>query len=154
MIIDGGQVEAEGDLELRFGQQLPHILLDLVQAVHLLLIGEEHVRVDLVNEHFVLYVFVDARAGLNDISELLAVAFVVLRLGVNHKDQGATILDRCHILWRTAPQIIIPWEVLDCELNVWVIIDEYGLYLCCGREEEGLMRGQLLEYDTRYRSFT
>ena len=107
-----------------------------------------------MNEHLVLYVLVDARASLNDISELLAVALVVLRLSIDHIDQRATTLDCRDILWRASSQVIIPWEVLDGELNIRVVINKHGLYLGCGREEEGLMRGQLLENHTRDRGLT
>ena len=99
MIIDGGKIEAETDLELRLGQELSHVFLNLIQAVHLLFVRQEHIRVNLVNEDFVLYVLVDAGAGMNDISELLAVALVVLWLSINHIDQSAAVLDGCYILW-------------------------------------------------------
>ena len=51
-----------------------------------------------MNEDFVLYVLVDAGAGMNDISELLAVALVVLWLSINHIDQSAAVLDGRYIL--------------------------------------------------------
>jgi hypothetical protein len=52
------------------------------------------------------------------------------------------------ILWWARSQVIIPWEVLDGELNVRVVVNEHGLNLGGWREEEGLMRGQLLEHHT------
>ncbi len=107
-----------------------------------------------MNEDLILNVLVDSRAGLDDILELLAVGLIILGLRVNHIDQGAAVLDGLHILCGGVSQVIVPREILNGELYVWVVIDDHGLDLGGRRQEEGLMRGHLLEHDTRYRGFT
>ena len=97
MVVDGGQVEGETDLEVALGAQLTHVLLDLVQAVHFLLVRQEHVRVYLVDEDLILNVFIECRAGLDHIPKLVTVVLIVLWLGVYHIDQGATVLDGLHV---------------------------------------------------------
>ena len=50
-----------------------------------------------MNKDFVLYVFVDASAGLDDISEFVAAGVVVLRLHIYHVDKCTAIFDRLHV---------------------------------------------------------
>jgi len=107
-----------------------------------------------VNEDLILNVLIDSRAGLDDILELLAVGLIILGLRVNHIDQRAAVLDGLHVLSGGVSQVIVPWEVLDGELDVRVVVDDHGLDLGGRRQEEGLVRGHLLEHDTRYGGFT
>ena len=84
MVINRSQVKGNVDLQVNVIEESPHDISDLIQSVHLLIIGKEHVSVDLVNEHFVSNVFVQIRSHLDDVSQSNASGLVFLLLSVNH----------------------------------------------------------------------
>lgn len=148
MVVDRSQVERERHLKLAITKERAHKILNIIQAVHFLLIREEHVSVDFMNEDFILNAFVYCLTCFDDVSQLSAVHLVVLWLCVDHINERAAVLDCGDIGGRGLLQVIVAWEVLDRELNVGVVVDHLGLYLVCWGEEEGLVGRHLLEDHT------
>ena len=123
MVIDGSKVETETHLQVVIIKQGSHNFLDFIEAIHLLFIGYEHVCVDLVDKYFVVYVLVQCTSGLDNVSQLNARCHILLLLGINHVYEAATVLYRCHIILVTLFKLLIPWEIFNGKLDVWVIVD-------------------------------
>ncbi len=141
-------------MELGVAQKLFHVLLNVIQAIHFLLIRHEHVRVDLMNENLILDVLVNGAACFYDVSQLDAVTLVILWLRIDHVDKCATVLDGLDVRRGGLLQVVSPREVLYCELDVGIIIYQHIFDLGCRGQEECLMGRHLLEDYFRNGSFS
>ena len=133
-------------MQIDIREQLLHEFLDIIEAVHLLIIREEHVSVYLVNEDFVADIFLQGATGLDQVSQSGAWLLVFLLLGVDHVDQRATVLDSSDISWGGLFELSSPWEVLNGKLNVLVIVD---LYQGINKEGGSLQKDSVLEVGVR-----
>ena len=123
-------------------EQATHIRLDSVQALNLLVVVHEHVAVNLVDEHFVPDVGLHL-VGLSDhFEKLLASAFIVSVVSIDHVDKGSAVGD---LLGRVRLKHEVAWEVDYAELDVVVIADSLHLDVARWQQEEGLVRAHLLE---------
>jgi len=94
VVIDGSKVETETHLQVVIIKQGSHNFLNFIEAIHLLFIGYEHVRVDLVDKYFIVYVLVQCTSSLDNVSQLNTGRHILLLLGINHVDEAATVLYR------------------------------------------------------------
>ena len=113
VVIDRSEVERESNLQAVVIEQLPHDLLDLIQRLHLLLVIREHVSVDLVDEHFVGDVLVQARGKFDDVSQPLAWLLKLLLLRINHVNQRPALLEKSGVCGVVLAELLHSWEVLD-----------------------------------------
>lgn len=116
------------------------------KTVRLLVVGHEHIRVDLVHKHLIVEVGLDLRRLLYQLAKLLACILVVfLFLGVYHIDQGAALR-----YVSLEVRGIIAWEVDDAEHYVVVGVDLLRLNLHGVQQKARLVRRQLLEHHFLY----
>ena len=101
-----------------------------------------------MNENFILDIFVNGAASLDNVSQLRAVGFVILGLSVDHVNEGAAVSNGRNIGGGGLLKVVGAWEVLDGELDVGVVIDQSRLDLVSGDQEKGLMGRHLLEDNT------
>lgn len=59
MIVYGSQVEGETDLQVVVVEERPHVILDFIECVHLLVIRSEHVSVYLMDKDLIGNVLVE-----------------------------------------------------------------------------------------------
>jgi hypothetical protein len=124
VVVDRSQIEAETDLKGSITEELPHVVSDLIEAVDLFFVREEHVGVNLMNEDLVWYALIDGTAGLDDVSQTHTVRLVILWLSIDDVDEWAASLDSSDILRRSLLQLIITWVVLDCELDEGIVVND------------------------------
>ena len=113
-----------------------------IEALNLLIIIHEHIRVDLVDEDFIPNVRFDLTRSLDYLKELLACTLVVGVMGINYIDECAAISD---MLDRVTFEHIISWEIDNIEFYVVIVADSLRLNCSSWQQEEGLVRRHLLE---------
>ena len=113
-----------------------------IEALNLLIIIHEHIRVDLVDENFIPNVRFDLTRFLDYLEELLACTLVVGVMGINHIDECTAISD---MLDRVTFEHIISWEIDNIEFYVVIVADSLRLNCSSWQQEEGLVRRHLLE---------
>jgi hypothetical protein len=143
VVIDAGEVVGHLAIALVVLEQALHVGLDLVETVRLLVVIHEHVRVHLVNEHFIVQVRLDARRQLNQFLQLYARGLVLLLLRVDYVDERAALRD---LALEIVLKLVVAWEVYQIEIDVFVGVDLLRLDLGRRQQEEGLVRRKLLEH--------
>ena len=123
-------------------QQPSHVRLDSIETLNLLVVIHEHIRVYLVNEHFVPDVLLDDAHLLNDLEELLACALVVRPVCVNDIDESSTVL---YVLNGVTFEHIVPGEIDHVELDIVVVAHRLRLNVASGQQEKCLVRRHFLE---------
>jgi hypothetical protein len=144
VIVNAGQLESQRDWLSELLKESAHVLLDSVQALNLLVVVHEHIAVHLVDKDLVPDVRLNRACLFNHLKQLLASALVICVVSVNHVDECAAVLD---LLLRVGLQHVITWEVHYAELNVVIVTHGLGLDVARWQQEEGLVRGHLLEDD-------
>lgn len=137
VVVDTGEVVGHLAFALVVLQEALHVGLDLVETVRLLVVIHKHVRVNLVDEHFIVKVRLDARRQLNQFLQLYARGLVLLLLRVNYVDERAALRD---LALEVVLKLVVAWEVNQIEVNVFVRVDLLRLDLGGRQQEEGLVR--------------
>jgi hypothetical protein len=78
MIVNACHLVSETAFTLVVLKQTLHVVLNGKQAVAFLVVSHEHVRVNFMNENFVVKVRLNIASLLNQISEAHACAFIVV----------------------------------------------------------------------------
>jgi len=115
-----------------------------------LVIGHEHVAIDLVDEHFVDDVLLHVTRLLDQIPKTHTCALIVLLLGVNHVDKRSTVLNLVSLV---ALDRLVSWEVDNVKLDVFVIGDRLAFNCYSRQQKECLVGRHLLEHNLGYRGF-
>jgi len=149
VIVDRCELESQLDGLSELLQETAHVCLDGIEALDLLVVVHEHVRVHLVDEHFVADVRLNLGCVLYDLVELLACTLVVSIVSIYNIDEGTTVL---YVLLRVAFEHEIAREIDDRKLDVVIVADLLGLNSSRWQQEESLVRRHLLENDFRYGS--
>ena len=146
MIVDTREVVGDLATIVDVLQQGLYRRLQVQKTVRLLVVGHEHVRVDLVYKHLIVEVGLDLRCLLDQLAKLLACILVVfLFLGVDHINQSAA-------LGYVSLEVggIIAWEVDNAENYVVVGVDLLRLNLDGVQQKTSLVRRQLLKHHFLY----
>jgi hypothetical protein len=123
VIIYRSQVKRQTHLQIGIIQQWPHLILNVIQCVHLLIIRQKHVSVYLVDKHFIWYVLVNVTCHLYDVSQSSAWLLILLLLCVYHVYQRTALLYGGDVLCIVFFEFLSAWEVSDCKLNERVIVN-------------------------------
>ena len=142
MVVNTSELESQRDWLSKFLQKTSHICLNGIEALNLLIIIHEHIRVDLVDENFIPNVRFDLTRFLDYLEELLACTLVVGVMGINYIDECTAISD---MLDRVTFEHIISWEIDNIEFYVVIVADSLRLNCSSWQQEEGLVRRHLLE---------
>ena len=142
MVVNTSELESQRDWLSKFLKKTPHICLNGIEALNLLIIIHEHIRVDLVDEDFIPNVRFDLTRSLDYLEELLACTLVVGVMGINYIDECAAVSD---VLDRVTFEHIISWEIDNIEFYVVIVADSLRLNCSSWQQEEGLVRRHLLE---------
>ena len=142
VIVDAGKLEGELDGLTELLQEAAHVRLDGVEALNLLLVIHEHIRVDLVNEDLVPDVTLNLISRLNHVEQLLAGSLVVSIVSIDHVDERAALLN---VLHGVGLEHVVAREVIHTELNVTVVVHLLLLDVGGWQQKEGLVRRHLLE---------
>ena len=125
-------------------QETAHIGLNSVEALDLLVVVHEHVRVDFVDEDLVPDVVLDAVCRSDHIKQLLACALIVSVVRIDDIDECTALLN---VLLAVALQHVVSREVVHGEFDVAVVVHFLLLNVSGRQQEEGLVRAHLLEHD-------
>ena len=103
-----------------------HGVLNCNEAVALLVIRHKHVRVDLMNEYFVVEVWLNLTSLSYQAAELGACGFIVRALSINHEDERSALID---LPFQIALENVVAREIHNIEVNVVVCLNCLSLYL-------------------------
>ena len=93
MIVDAGELKGNANVGAELRKLTTHVLLDLMQTIHLLFVGREVFLVDFVDENLVSDTRFELMGGNDQITEANTSILVVLGLRVNHVNEGTTVTD-------------------------------------------------------------
>ncbi len=97
--------------------------MDLVKAVHFLVVGKEHVGVDLVDEDLVGDFLGEAVGHLDDVAQSQTGSIIFLLLSVYDVNQTAACLDSLNIVRIRLLELGGARVVTNLELDERVIVD-------------------------------
>jgi hypothetical protein len=144
VIVNASHLVSETAFTLVVLKQTLHVVLNGEQAITFLVVSHKHVRVNFVNENFVVQVRLNVTSLLDQVSQTHACAFIVVWLGVDDIDEGAAIL---YLPLEIVLEYVVSWEIDDVEVNVVISLNRLRFDLLRREEEVGLVGSQLRKYD-------
>jgi len=114
-----------------------HVVLNLKEAVTFLFVGHKHIRVDFVDENFVVEVRLYLARLLYEIPQTYACGLVLWALSVDHIDKGSTAFD---MSLKVILEDVVAGEVYDIEVNIVIGLYRLRFYLLRREQKVGLVR--------------
>jgi len=101
-----------------------------------------------VDEDLIGDVLVKAASYLNNVSQSYTGSVIVLLLCINDVDETTTVFNSLNIVCICLLELLIPWEVLNSELNEGIIVNLEAFNFSSLGQEKCFVGRHLLEDDS------
>ncbi len=107
-------------------KQTLHVVLNGEQTITFLVVSHKHIRINFVDENFVVQIRLDVACLLYQISQAHACAFIVVCLCVDDVNEGAAVF---YLALEIILEDVVAWKVDYVEIDVVISLDRLCFYL-------------------------